>query len=326
MPVMAAMGRLWPLRVESGRLRSVAAQHSWEHICPRGDDGVAYPENIPRDAKGGSAAPTWLGRVTEVVRNRDGIGIAIEVAVVTLGVLIAFQIDQWGQDQRQAREERQFLERMYSETDEAIRENDWAVQIHARNRRTAIEGLKRANDNVALARFAATPESCLTGASFPGLGFNDTSYEELSASGRLNIVSDPVLRAELREVAAAQAEAVTQLNYSRAQGIPITQTLDPYVNLGFDQDGNRTCRTDWPALVKDHAARNAVVRYARYLVLVWQKRAYTRDVLAKAHNHIACKLGKPDCLARVPQIIGYRPRNDVLPPALSRKAMSPTGK
>jgi hypothetical protein len=287
---------------------------------------MADPEGIARDASGDSPAPTWLRRVAELVRNRDWFGIAIEVAVVTLGVLLAFQIDQWGQNRRQAREERQFLERMYGETEEAIRENDWAVQLHARSRRTAVEGLSRANDNAALVRFAATPESCMSGASFPGLGFNDTSYEELSASGRLNIVSDPVLRAELREVAAAQAEAVTQLNYSRAQGIPITQALDPYISLGFDQDGNRTCRTDWPALVKDHAARNAVVRNARYQVLVWQKRAYTRDVLAKAHNHIACKLGKPDCLAKVPQIIGFRPRNDVLPPALSRKAMSLTGK
>lgn len=272
------------------------------------------------------AAPTWLHRTTDLVRNRDWFGIAIELAVVTLGVLLAFQIDQWGQDRRQARDERQFLERMYRETSDAIRENDWAVGIHARIRRTAIEGLRLANDNAALARFAATPESCLSGASFPGLGFNDTSYEELTASGRLNIVSDPVLRAELRQVAAAQAEAVTQLNYSRAQGIPITEVLDRYAILGFDQDGNRTCRTDWPALVKDHAARNAVVRNARYQVLVWQKRAYTRDMLAKAHNRIACKLGKPDCLVKVPQIIGYRPRNDVLPPALSRKAMSLTGK
>jgi hypothetical protein len=287
---------------------------------------MTNPESIPRHAKGGTSQPTWLRRVTELVRNRDWTGIVIEVAVVTLGVLLAFQIDQWGQDRRQAREERQFLERMYRETEDAIRENDWAIQLHAAIHRVAVEGLKRANDNEALAGFAATAGSCLTGASFPGLGFNDTNYEELSTSGRLNIVSDPVLRSELREVAAAQAEAVTQLDYSRAQGIPITQALDSYVNLGFDLDGNRTCRTDWPALVKDHAARNAVVRNARYQVLMWQKRAYTRDVLAKAHNHIACKLSKQDCLAKVPQIIGYRPRNDVLPPALSRKSMSLTGK
>ena len=75
-----------------------------------------------------------------------------------------------------------------------------------------------------------------------------------------------------------------------------------------------------------HDARNAVVRSARLHSLMWQKRAYARDVLAKAHNAIACKLDKPDCQAKVPQIIGYRPMNDVLPPDLSRKAMSPTGK
>lgn len=281
---------------------------------------------IATDANNGNSSSTWLQRTADLVRERDWFGIAIELAVVTLGVLLAFQIDQWGQDRRQARDERQFLERMYRETSDAIRENDWAVGVHARIRRTAIEGLRLAHDTAALARFAATPESCFSGASFPGLGFNDTSYEELTASGRLNIVSDPVLRAELRQVAASQAEAVTQLNYSRAQGIAITDVLDRYAILGFDQDGNRTCRTDWPALVKDRTARNAVVRNARNQVLVWQKRAYTRDMLAIAHNHVACKLGKPDCVAKVPQIIGYRPRNDVLPPALSRKAMSLTGK
>jgi hypothetical protein len=59
---------------------------------------------------------------------------------------------------------------------------------------------------------------------------------------------------------------------------------------------------------------------------MWLKRAYSRDVLAKAHNAIACKLGKPDCLAKVEQIVGYQLRNDVLPPELARKAISPTGK
>jgi hypothetical protein len=288
---------------------------------------MAKAERAPKTNAGhGEIKPGRMKRAISLLRERDWIGIGIEIAVVTLGILLAFQIDQWGQDRRQARDERQFLERMWRETAAGIRENDWAVRVHARNRRVAVEGLKRESDEAALARFAATPGSCYGLASYPGLGFNDTSYEELSASGRLNIVSDPVLRAELREVAAAQADSVTQLNYSRAQGIPIVEALNAFVVLGLDQDGNRTCRTDWPALVKNQGARNAVVRNARLHGLMWQKRAYTRDVLAKAHNHIACKLGKPDCLANVPQIIGYRPMNDVLPPDLARKAISPTGK
>lgn len=271
-------------------------------------------------------APGRLGRAIDLLRERDWVGIGIELAVVTLGILLAFQIDQWGQDRRQGREERQFLERMWRETGQGIRENDWAVGFHARSRRGAVEGLTHSSDKAALARMAVTLGAGCGLTSFPGLGFNDTSYEELSASGRLNIVSDPDLRAMLREVAAAQADSVTQLNYSRSLGIPIFQLLQPYLILGLDQNGGGTCRVDWPALVKDSNARNAVARAASLHVLMWQKRAYARDILAKAHNQVACKLRKADCLANVPQIIGYRPMNDRLPPALSRKAMSPTGK
>ena len=151
-----------------------------------------------------------------------------------------------------------------------------------------------------------------------GLGFNDTSYEELSASGRLNLVSDPQLRSEVREVAAAQADAVAQLNYSRQTSIQIRQALEPYYVLDLDRDGNRICTANWPALVKDQLARNAVVRAARNHLLMWWKRAYTRDVLAKAHNRIACALGKSDCLDRVPQIVGRRNYSDTLPPDLVR--------
>jgi hypothetical protein len=264
-------------------------------------------------------------RVLALLRERDWVGIGIELAVVTVGILLAFQIDQWGQDRRQAREERQFLERMWRETKDAIAENDWAMDVHARNRRSAVDALAQMNDSAALARFSATPRGCgLT--SFPGLGFNDTSYEELSASGRLNIIIDPALRAELRQVAAAQAGAVTQLNYSRLLSVPIQQAIDRYFDWGFDVDGNRTCSVHWPALVKDHDARNAVVRGARLQMFMWHHRAYTRDMLAKAHSRIACQLEKADCLKSVPQIVGYRPMNDVLPPTLSRRAMSPSGK
>ena len=270
--------------------------------------------------------PGRIRRAAELLRERDWLGIGIELAVVTLGILLAFQIDQWGQDRRQARDERQFLERMWRETGLGIQENDWAIQLHARVRSRGIEGLNSANDAAELARLAAIPQQGCGLTSFPGLGFNDTSYEELGATGRLNLVSDPELRADLREAAAAQADAVTQLNYSRSLGIPIYEALQPFLIVDFDGDGNPTCRTDWPRLVKDHSARNSVVRAVRLHVLIWQKRAYARDMLAKAHNRIACKLGKPDCQKDVPQIIGYRPMNDVLPPALLRKLASPTGK
>ena len=256
-----------------------------------------------------------LRRIAGAFRDRDWAGIAIEFAVVTLGVLLAIQLDQWAQDRRQARDERQFLERMWRETDEAIRENDWAISLHAINRRNLLQGLNARGDPQAL----ASHQSGCGAESFPGLGFNDTSYEELSASGRLNIVSDPQLRMELRQAAAGQADAVGQLNYARQRGIPIRQALEPYWRSDIDREGKRTCRINWPPLVSDPQAVNAVVLAERLHLLMWWKRAFTRDLLAKAHNRIACKLGKPDCLYKVPQIVGRRNNSDTLPPSLARK-------
>ena len=261
------------------------------------------------------AVQSRLKRTALAFRNRDWTGIAIEVAVVTLGVLLAFQIDQWAQDRRQAREERQFLERMWRETNEAIRENDWVISLHAVNRRLLMRGLALRSDPQAL---SDNKRGC--GAdSLPGLGFNDTSYEELTGSGRLNIVSDPQLRMELRRVTAAQADAVAQLNYSRQRSIPIRQALDPYWRIDIDKDGKRNCRVDWPGLANNPRATNAVVSGERNHAIMWWKRAYTRDMLAIAHNHIACKLGKPDCLKQVSQIVGRRNYLDTIPPALERK-------
>src|SRR5687768_4213515 len=98
-----------------------------------------------------------LERILAAMRARDWTGIAIEFSVVTLGVLLAFQIDQWAQDRRQAREERQFLERMWRETAEAIKETEWAMTMHGRFRREFNTGFNALDDPVALAELARTP-------------------------------------------------------------------------------------------------------------------------------------------------------------------------
>ena len=272
---------------------------------------------MTRATRPADAVQSRRKRTALAFRNRDWAGITIEFLVVTLGVLLAFQIDQWGQDRRQAKQERQFLERMWAETSEAIRENDWVIGIHARIQLGIARGLNELAEGPAEAARNKPEWGCGAG-SMIGLGFNDTSYQELSASGGLNIVSDPELRAQLREVAAAQADAVAQLNWSRQNSIPLQQALDRYLLLDLGPDGNRTCKVDWRGLRGDPVARSSLARASRNHVLMWWKRAYTRDVLAKTHNLIACKLGKPDCQTEVPQIVGRRNFDDTLPPDLQR--------
>ena len=236
-----------------------------------------------------------------------------EIAIVTVGVLLAFQIDQWAQDRRQDRDERQFLERMWRETGEALEETSWAMTLHARFRREFIDGFNALGDRVSLARLARTPNVGCRATVMPVLGFNNTSFQELSASGRLNIISDQELRSEVRDVVAAQADAEGNRQNNYGLAIENQRALNPYYVLGIDQNDNRTCRMDWSRLANDPDARNALVRSARLHTLLWNKRAYARDKLAIAHNRIACLLGKHDCQSKVPLIFSTRPRYDVIP-------------
>lgn len=258
--------------------------------------------------------PTRWRRVVALLSQRDWVGIAIELAIVTLGVLLAFQIEQWAQDRRRVSEERQFLERMWRETAEALDETEWAMTMHGRFRREFIDGFTALGDDAALERLSRTPNVGCRAATLPGLGFNLTSFQELSASGRLNIISDPMIRSDLRDVVAAQANAEeTRLN-AQPLSIENQRALDSYYLLGLDANENRTCRMDWRRLAQDPGARNAVVRSVRLHTLNWLQRAYLRDRLATANNRIACALEKPHCRTRVPQIFRDRPRYDVIPP------------
>lgn len=247
---------------------------------------------------------------------------AFEIAIVAIGVLLAFQIDQWAQDHRQDRDERQFLERMWRETGEALEETTWAMTLHARYRREFIDGFNALEDPASLARLARTPNVGCRATVMPVLGFNNTSFQELSTSGRLNIISDQELRSEVRDVVAAQADAEGNRQNNYGLAIENQRALNPYYVLGIDQKDNRTCRMDWSRLANDPDARNALVRSARLHTLLWNKRAYARDKLAIAHNRIACLLRKPDCRAKVPVIFSTRPRYDVIPNEARRAAES----
>lgn len=151
------------------------------------------------------------GRLPVALANRDWLGIAIELIVVTAGVLIAFQINQWADRQKQVREEHEFLDRLYGENRDAIAELGRVVQGH-RRAMDEIGAAIRAKDHSALiAGYAKRPRFGCLGAVLPSVGFSDTAFQEIIASGKLNIVSDPQLRSLLRDLVATQAAGASPI-------------------------------------------------------------------------------------------------------------------
>ena len=245
---------------------------------------------------------------------RDWTGISIELLVVTVGVLLAFQVDQWAQDRRQAREERQFLDRMWFETADALEETAWIMTLYGRFRLEAIDGYRALQDPALLARLIGKPNIGCRGAVMPGLGYNTTNFQELSSSGRLNLISDPQLRASLRAVVAAQADAEANRQQSVDFAMAGLRLIERNLIRGLDANDDRTCRVDWAALARNPDGKVAMARAARLHSLMWMKYAYVHDKLVLAHNQLACELGKRGCQTDVNVILRQPPRTDIIPP------------
>jgi hypothetical protein len=236
-----------------------------------------------------------LARLLDSFRNRDWMGIAIEIAIVAVGVLLAFQIDQGAQNRRQASEEWLFLERLYDEYGRAGDEMRDLAATHEKITGEFREVFAHRRDRAALARFSQIPNF---GCPLPRLidaPFNDTSFGELVASGRINIISDPTLRAEVRNVAAAQAASARQVSAARELVVSLLPAHDRYIQFDMTRSIEPSCEVDWAGMIEDKSAMATIVRayFLHSAALAGRRRVL--DQIEAVRATLACKLEKDDC-------------------------------
>lgn len=236
-----------------------------------------------------------LSRLRDALRARDWLGITIELLVVTIGILIAFQIDQWGQERQRRAQERQFLEQIYVDGRAGAEELRSIIEWH----RKVVGEVGHALQSVgAPAKIAALPDRNDFGCGIPGLPtapYNDTAYADIVESGRLGLLTDPALRTAVRDLAASQASGASEVASSRQQLLLHLPPLDRYYRLGLEGDLQPICRIDWPRLLSDQSAVNSATRAVRRHLQTLQARELTYQRTLRVQQIVACKLGKPEC-------------------------------
>ena len=124
--------------------------------------------------------------------------LALELVVVILGILIAFQIDRWAEDKRDREQEFDYLARLKNDLQIEIQSMDAALQ-HAESRIAAVAILEDvlANPSVALEQPVAVAVAVETATwrSFPQI--NAFVYSELQSTGNLALIQSDLLRREL---------------------------------------------------------------------------------------------------------------------------------
>lgn len=236
-----------------------------------------------------------LVRVRDALRARDWLGLVLELAVVTIGVLLAFEIEQWGQQRNQAREERDFLERLYGENQASARELTELLQIHNTVIREVGAAIRAKDDPRQLAQMAQRPEFGCKIAYMQTAAYNDTASEEVLASGRLNLISDLELRSLVRQLAASQARGAAIAEHGRMQ-LPYTlPNLNPYYSLTINESDEPICHVDWPGLARDRVALTSAARLVARHRLISNARQETLQLTRRVDERLACVLEKRSC-------------------------------
>jgi hypothetical protein len=124
--------------------------------------------------------------------------LALEIVVVILGILIAFQIDRWAEDRRDREHEYDYLVRLKDDLQNEIQSMDAALQ-NAESRIAAVLLLEEAlaNPSPVLERPSAVAAAVETATwrSFPQI--NAFIYSELQSTGNLALIRSESLRRNL---------------------------------------------------------------------------------------------------------------------------------
>jgi cell division septum initiation protein DivIVA len=141
-----------------------------------------------------------IGRTGQNSANLKLGPLALEVAVVILGILIAFQIDRWAEERRDLKQEYEYLLRLKEDLQIEIRGMDQAIE-HTESRIAAILFIEEAIEDPSVARdrpaYLPTALETSTWRSFPQV--NAFVYTELQSTGNLALIRSDSLRRALAE-------------------------------------------------------------------------------------------------------------------------------
>lgn len=236
-------------------------------------------------------------RLRQAIAEHNWFNVAIEILIVTVGILLAFEIEQWAQRRQRAEQERQFLERLYFDYGRAAEEMRTVIGHHDRVIRVHRQAFAARHDPKRSRVYAAT-DTLNMGCRAGYLGtapYSDTVSQELISSGKLDWIRDQELRAKIRNLTTTQAWLKDRADAGRE----VARDQNPFVIKHYLYeilaDGRSTCRIQWPQLFADPAAVTGAIRMYRMHELVGAGR---RDLLRETESvraAIGCELGKPEC-------------------------------
>lgn len=174
-----------------------------------------------------------LARITRAVRQQNWFAVALEFVIVIAGVVIGFQISAWNETRQERGLEQTYLERLAFELETVSEELD-DVRGDLDNARDRAERFLAALDAGDRDAMQAEAFALLAITRVSEVQVQTAALHELISSGRLGLIRNEVLRAELASLPLVEADAHGVVDQLKAQQVDIAAVLRPHLRIRMD--------------------------------------------------------------------------------------------
>ena len=187
--------------------------------------------------------------------------VAVELAVVVLGILIAFKLNEWDQGRQDRQEEAALLRHLVEETAADIAAIRSIRDEHRESAANYVLLASAVRDPVAAAQYRGLGEAGCNLLRLPAVRYHSPSG--LEAGERAEIIRDAELRHLIRKTDAERSFNDRQLDYFRDSFNRYSEVIEPYMQWRLVSPGSATCSIDIAALANDREARSLLPKAGR---------------------------------------------------------------
>lgn len=232
------------------------------------------------------------------LRRQDWAMVVIEFVLVVVGVLFAFQINEWAAERASEEARQQASERLLEEVERNVAYIRQATDYEQGNVNALMAVIKRVNEGRGTPADETTLMSKIVSArSMVALAPPSSVYDDLVSSGELNRIGDERVRAAIGRFRST-------LSFEERMRQQLQTTLPAFERIGafrysIDPNGRLSMRVDFAALERDAQARQIVaLTTENHRILLMLRTRALRDsermclALARSVGR-ACNLQRP---------------------------------
>jgi hypothetical protein len=221
-----------------------------------------------------------LGSSFASIDGREWALLFLETLGVLAGILIAFELQEWGQRRSDAARHRQLMDRLFEESEQDVASTRMLRDVMGKISRDEIAFV------TILGQDRCPPEpmwrSVQTVGMLPAFRAPRSVYEELMGAGGLSSIEQPAVRSAVADFHAGIDWSQSQNDYFRsstAESDPVALS-DDRMTIRFDAvAGDEITTFDRQALCADHGFRNKIVSAVRNHAVIAR---YHKDVTDSA--------------------------------------------